>query len=300
MTSLKLFQALKDSILNKQTNSKIEELQIEFETAKKEKRLAEQELRIKNKNLITLILIGPILLLSILFWSNYKRGKLKRKQLQKEMKLKEALAKIQTQNKLQNQRLEISRDLHDNIGSQLTFIISSIDNLKYVSKDLSKGLQNKLSGISGFTSETIHQLRDTIWAMNKNQISFDDLQTRLLSYIEKAKNATQNIQFQVNTDSIDYEFSSVTGMHLFRVIQEAVNNSIKYANATTISIDFTKEKEFLFIKIIDNGNGFNKEEITEGNGLANMETRIQKIGGNIIINSENDKGTRITIQIKIS
>ena len=61
----------------------------------------------------------------------YNQQKLKNRQLQKENELKDALIKIETQNRLQEQRLRISRDLHDNIGAQLTFIISSIDYLKY-------------------------------------------------------------------------------------------------------------------------------------------------------------------------
>ena len=80
---------------------------------------------------------------------------------------------------MQEQRLRISRDLHDNIGSQLTFIISSIDNLKFVTKDVNEKLKDKLSSISSFTSDTIFQLRDTIWAMNKSEITIEDLHARI-------------------------------------------------------------------------------------------------------------------------
>lgn len=274
-------------------------MQIEFETAKKEKAIAEKNLEIKNKNLFTFILISIFVLISILFWGNYKRNKLKRAQLEKEILLRETLAAIETKNKLQEQRLEISRDLHDNIGSQLTFIISSIDNLKYVSKNLSNTLQEKPSGISGFTAETIHQLRNTIWAMNKAEISFDELQSRLLSYFEKAKIAANDIQFHIKAESINHQFNSVEGINLFRVIQEAVNNSIKYANATDVEVTFSKQNHMLIITISDNGIGFKKEEITQGNGLLNMENRINKMNGVIEINSVKEKGTDIVIKLTI-
>lgn len=299
LSALKEFNSLKDSVLNKETNTKIAELQIEFETAKKEKLLAEQEIEIKNKDIVTLILVGSILLVSLIFWSIFTRGRLKRKQLKKEIHLKEALAKIETKNKLQEQRLEISRDLHDNIGSQLTFIISSIENLKFVSKDLGKNLQEKLSGISGFTSDTVHQLRDTIWAMNKSEISFDEFQSRLLSYIEKAKVATNNIEFDVNTNNTTHVFNAVEGMHLFRVVQEAINNSIKYANSSKIAVTFLKKENKLHITISDDGDGFDKEEINFGNGLINMESRIEKIDGKISIESKKGNGTKILIQLSI-
>ena len=91
---------------------------------------------------------------------------------------------IELQNKLHEQRLAISRDLHDNIGAQLTFIISSVDSLKYAFADGNPKLEDKLNNISSFTKETIYELRDTIWAMNKEEITIEDLKTRISNFIE--------------------------------------------------------------------------------------------------------------------
>ena len=113
--------------------------------------------------------------------------------------------------------------MHDNIGSQLTFIISSIDNLKYGFKDMSGALSNKLSGISTFTTQTIYELRDTIWAMNKNNISFEDLETRITNFIDNAKVASSSIDYSFNIEpSVNQSrtFTSVQGMNLYRIIQE--------------------------------------------------------------------------------
>ena len=90
---------------------------------------------------------------------------------------------------MQEQRLNISRDLHDNIGAQLTFIISSVDNIKYAFDITNEKLDSKLNNISSFAKDTIVELRDTIWAMNSNEISFEDLEIRINNYIEKAKEA---------------------------------------------------------------------------------------------------------------
>jgi signal transduction histidine kinase len=84
------------------------------------------------------------------------------RQLEQESQLKLAISKIETQNKLQQQRLDISRDLHDNIGAQLTFIISSVDNIKYGFEIENPNLNSKLDRISNFTKSTIVELRDTI------------------------------------------------------------------------------------------------------------------------------------------
>lgn len=170
--SLSDFESLlkiKDSIFRTERDQTIQNTEARFRTTKKEKEIAQQketllnqELELKNKTLYTTLLTGTLLILAIIFIAVYKRNQLKRNQLKKEIELKDALATIKTQNRLQEQRLRISRDLHDNIGSQLTFIISSLDNLKFVSKDVNEKLKNKLTSISSFTSETIGQLRDTI------------------------------------------------------------------------------------------------------------------------------------------
>ena len=202
---------------------------------------------------------------------------------------------------MQEQRLRISRDLHDNIGAQLTFIISSIDNLKYGIKNASSSTKEKLTNISAFTSQTIYELRDTIWAMNKESITFEDLQARITNFINKANDASSNIVFSYNvsnTISADYTMSSVVGMNIYRIIQEAVNNALKYAEASKISVYISEENEKFIITISDNGKGFNINEIKRGNGLSNMKKRAQELKGTINVISEESKGTQIILELK--
>lgn len=294
----KKFKIIQDSILNIETNTQIAELEIEYQTEKKEKEINKQKLKIKNRNLIVVIISFALIIIIVISIGIYRRQQFKRKQLQREIHLKDALAKIQTQNRLQEQRLRISRDLHDNIGSQLTFIISSIDNLKYITKDANDKLKDKLTSISSFTSDTIFQLRDTIWAMNKSEITIEDLQTRIMSFIEKAKTASENIAYDINTNvNSKITFTSVNGIHIFRVIQEAINNSIKYANTTKVSVAIKENKNNISFSILDNGKGFDKNEVSLGNGLKNMEKRIEEIGGKLKISSSKEEGTKVSFNI---
>lgn len=295
----KIFQTLKDSSINTETNSRVASLQIEFETEKKEKEIAQQkeqllarELEIKNKNNFNIILGSGILMLAIVLFGLHKRNQHKKREYQNKLELKE----IQTHSKLQDQRLRISRDLHDNIGAQLTFIISAIDNLKYLTNSKNENLPKKLTEINEFARGTISQLRDTVWAMNKNEISIEDFHTRILSYLEKAKSAAPNIAFSCKMNlNNSLQFSSIKGINLFRVIQEAVNNSLKYAQATQITVTLEETHKDLIFNIADNGKGFDIHEITLGNGLENMQKRIEELSGNISIKSEKNKGTTITI-----
>ena len=297
----KKFVQYKDSLLNKETNSKIAELEIEFETAKKEKQLLQNEVEIKNSKNRLIATFALTILISLIGFLIYRQQKLKNKQQNQEFELKTAISKIETQNKLQDQRLTISRDLHDNIGAQLTFIISSVDNIKYAFDIQNSKLDDKLQKISSFTKDTIVELRDTIWAMNNNAILFDELRSRILNFIEKAKFAKENIYFKFNIGENlnEIKLTSIVGMNIYRTIQEAVNNAIKYANSNNIEVDVIKKNNLIEISIKDNGTGFDLSKTDEGNGIRNMRKRIEEIGGNFQLTSETESGTKIIVQIKV-
>ena len=306
---LKEFLAVKDSILNENNAKIIAEVETKYETEKKENeilqqraQLAEKELEVKQKNYLIFGSLGLALVLGLLGYLLFNQQRLKNRQLQKENELKTALVKIETQNKLQEERLRISRDLHDNIGSQLTFIISSLDNLKYGFKNMGDKLSGKLSGISSFTTQTIYELRDTIWAMNKQNITFEDLQTRINNFINNAKLASSETQFLFTINegvNQDHNFTSVEGMNIYRIIQEAVNNSMKYAKASKIEVLISQNQNNLNLMIKDNGIGFQKDKIEFGNGLNNMDKRAKDLKGNLEYNSEEGKGTEIIIKIPL-
>ncbi|PIB29704.1 hypothetical protein BFP78_15085 [Gaetbulibacter sp. 5U11] len=300
------FQALKDSTDNVATQNKIEELQIQFETEKKEKQLAEaksdiliKEAKIKRKTTLTYYAFGLAFFLGLIGYLVYKQQRLKNKQIIKENQLKEALIKIENQNNLQEQRLAISKDLHDNIGSQLTFIISSLDNLKYFDFTKEK-LYNKFDSIGNFTRSTITDLRDTIWAMNKEEITFEDLKTRTTNFIEAAKTSLLGIDFEFNypKDTDNVKLNSLQGIDVYRIIQEAINNAVKHAKATKIVVNFEIVNNDLKISIIDNGIGFDQSTIEAGNGLSSMKKRANEIDADFEMKSS-DQGTEITIKFEM-
>lgn len=305
---LKIQQALKDSLLNETTNKAIAKLEVQFETEKKEKQLAEQEvlitkeqLRVKQRNYI-LIGLGLLLIFVLILGRYvYRQQKFKQQKLIEENRLKDELAKITLQNELYEERSRISRDLHDNIGSQLTFIISSVDNLNYIAKTTDNKLKEKLSGISNFSRTTITQLRDTIWALNKDEISFDDLKLRLLNYIESAKIADENISFKFDVEiQQNINFNAVQGINIYRIVQEAINNALKYAVATSITVSLKETNEQIQLKIEDDGIGFNINEVNLGNGLENMKNRALTINARFQFDSAPEKGTAITLIIPIN
>ena len=296
----KNYIAVYKKLMNDKQEAATSEFKVVYQTAKKEKLLLEKDIQAKQKNTTILILSILALFVAVLGFLFYRQQKLKVRQQKQEYKLKKAIAQIETQNKLHAQRINISRDLHDNIGSQLTFIISSVDNIKYGFDITNPKLDFKLSSISEFAKSTILELRDTIWAMNNNEIKFEDLKSRIFNFIEKAKLATENIEFIFEVDEVLTEktFTSIEGMNLYRTIQEAVNNSVKYANPSQIVIKVQLLSGGIEMIIQDNGQGFDTETVENGNGIKNMHKRIEEIGGKFVLLST-QKGTKIQIFIQI-
>lgn len=299
LQNFKKFSALKDSLINQETNSKIAELEVKFDTNEKEKQLLQKQAEVETSRIKFSVAIVFAILASIIGFLFYRQQRLKNKQQHQEFELKSAMAQIESQNKLQEQRLSISRDLHDNIGAQLTFIISSLENTKFGIPNLETAVEKRLDKISDFTRNTIVELRDTIWAMNKADFTMEDLSSRIFNFVEQAQSANQNILFNFSIDENlkNKKFSSVVGVNLYRTIQESVNNAMKYANAHHIVINAEKFQEGLKIEIKDDGKGFDTENVDVGNGLLNMKKRMEEIGGNFSINSEIGKGTSVNVEL---
>jgi signal transduction histidine kinase len=295
-----IYSNLKDSILNINTNSKIAELDVQFQTEKKEKELLKQRTQLAEQKSYIIIALFSVFFAVLIGVLIYIAQRNKNKQLQKEKELGLALLQIESQNNLQHQRLEISRDLHDTIGAQLTFIISSIDNLKYGFTDVSSKVGDKLSHISNFTKDTIYELRDTIWAMNKDEITVEDLNARISNFITNANLAAEHIDFKFKSnlnEEHSIAFNSKTGMNLYRIIQEAVNNAIKHAEASKIVVEVLSVSNELTVSIKDNGKGFDINEIETGNGLVSMEKRAEEINALFKLQAL-EKGSEITLALK--
>lgn len=291
------YKAFQEKQIENKVSLETAELEAKYQSEKKEKLLLQKESETKNKNILLLLISVFAVFIGILGFLFFKQQRLKNKQLLQEHELKLAISKIETQNKLQEQRLSISRDLHDNIGAQLTFIISSVDNIKYGFSVENGILNSKLDRINSFARTTISELRDTIWAMNSDSVTFKDVELRIMNFIEKAKKAQESVDFEFHADEklSTAALPSIVGMNLYRTVQESINNAMKYAEAKQISIRTSIHQTQITTVISDNGKGFDLQNVTPGNGLQNMKKRIREIGGEINIVSAPGKGTSITI-----
>lgn len=301
---LKEAEELEDQLLNEQTNSTIAALEVQFETERKEKELAEhktmlqeQQVRDTRKN----YLLGGLGILFVLFLGvgflirrNYV---FKQQQLKTENALKDQLAAEQLKNELHEERLRISRDLHDNIGSQLSYLTSSMDNLKYVSTETT--VNSKLDELTDFTRDTVGKLRDTIWAMNRETLTLNELEIRISNYLNTVRSLLKEteIVFQAEISDFQVPLSPTQGIYIFRIMQEAINNAAKYALSSQITVRLTDDGHTFSLSVRDNGIGFNPEVVASGDGLKNMRYRSEEINGKVEIHSTVGVGTEIVLTV---
>lgn len=242
------------------------------------------------------LVLGDLVVMPLIILSVYSFIMIKYAQQHKEAEFNFALSLVENQKKLQEQRLSIARDLHDNIGSQLTLIISSADNLKHTFEIENPHLDQKINVLTSYVQEAIYELRDTVWAMNHSEILFEDLVFRIKNYFEKVQVTKEQIgfSFQIHPQILDKKLPTFDAMNVFRIIQEALNNTLKHAQASMVVLSIEAFEDRTKIIITDNGMGFDNDQIESGNGLLNIQKRVQEIEG--IFNLKSSKrGTSIEI-----
>ena len=211
-------------------------------------------------------------------------------QRQKRLKQGLSLEREKAKTKLQDEKLRISRELHDNIGAQLTFFISSLESTEKRSED--QQIKEGIHAVRQHAKQTMNELREAIWTIQSDEVSYQELIAKIAAFVQHLKSTDLHVQLNNNLSQTDLDkrFSPEEAIALFRIIQEALNNAVKHAEASLINIEFQAG----FVSIDDNGKGFTKEEVIGGYGLMNMEARAKQNGFGLSISSSSN-GTRLVI-----
>lgn len=212
---------------------------------------------------------------------------------------KRSLRKIEEENRIILERERISRDLHDNIGSQLTYIASTVDYLKQLNQlnDTTTNTQELLNELGQYTRKTVQNLRDTIWAISHDNITLDEFSHRIKTFMVNYLSYHKYIEFSLALNGDGQAIINPTALlNLFRIIQESTNNIIKHAEASKILIEIQYRSPRIHIQINDNGKGFDVTQISNGYGLAGMRQRTEDMNGKFSVNSKTGVGTTIQIE----
>lgn len=292
------YNSLKDSLLAKEKAQEIADQMIKYESAQKDLQLLEQqqaiqqqELKSQRQSIWFIIIVGIVLLVAGILFYLFKR----KAAIAKQASLELSLAEQKEVSRLQAERLRISRELHDNIGSYLTLMSASIEKLSTQNGENSNEGENplKVHDLQDTISMSMRELRKTVWLLNKQSVSLDEIALRIRDFFKPLhQNGTQiTVKTEGNTDE---KINEIQTTQLFRVIQEAVNNAYKYANCNEIEIKLiaTADKKLNFT-IFDDGEGFDMEQSNLGNGLQNIKSRMAELNGEVQVETEKGKGTQI-------
>lgn len=299
----KIYSQFKDSLLNASNQTMLAELEVQFKTEQKEKELAQKQTELAQARLITrnrsfalIFLSGLIFCGLIIAWLYNRQQHIKQRNLLKENELRLRLARAETENKVHAERERISRDLHDNVGAQITNLIAGIEisNL-HIKNNQPEHALSLLSNLDANAREVMSELRETIWLLSKSNIMFSDFTDRLRRYLNRQEPYLHGLKTEVvKRTEIDFELNPFQSLHMLRIIQESLNNSRKYAQAQLFSITFEVEENQLLVSCTDDGIGTSPQQLKSGgNGLRNIERRIKELSGILQIHSGVGEGFRI-------
>ena len=282
------YYGIKDSIASVQNIRSLVYYQTLYETEKRDLKIENQAaniniLNLQNKNKTQLLFFGSLGLLTlfggVIFYRSFMSAK-KRALAQQEFS--QELIKTQEQ-----ERSRVSKDLHDSVGQQLTFLKKKAQNLN----------QEELSQLANSALEEVRSISRDLYPATLKQLGLTASIEQLLFDLD----GETDMFFSVELENINTDFDELETLNLYRFIQESVNNVLKHANSKTLIVNIFRREKTIEVLIKDNGKGFDiKKGILENSlGLKTMAERIRILKGNLSIQSKEDLGTTILVNIPI-
>jgi signal transduction histidine kinase len=203
---------------------------------------------------------------------------------------------LKSQLEIQEQTFQnISQEIHDNIGQKLTLAKLHLNTLDISDKvKVEKQLNNTIQIIG----EAINDLSDLSRSMS-SEIILNNGFIKALEFEVNQLNKPGIYSIKLTTTGEPVFMDAQKELLLFRIVQEALNNIVKHAEASEIKMDLYFTEEKLRLTISDNGKGFIKDEQSLGNGFINMSKRATMLNGKCDIQSNPGTGTSIIIQIPL-
>ena len=285
-----LFKETNDLIFNNEKENKLTEIQLtyHFKTVQdslnvlqeKKNLLLTEEVKAqkKTRNFIYVILSLLLLFLIVLLVQKNK------------------IATIRRQKALEEERNRIKRNLHDDLGAQLSAVRIFLNSIKNHNDPLqiNETVENSL----GLLDASIEHLRNIICDIQSSVLVHFGYIAATEELVNKI-NPLNIIQFTLSHHNIKKRFDSVLEHELFRITQELVNNTLKHANARNVFIQVLVRDKRLVFMYEDDGIGFDVVHVRKGNGLDNTEARVVLLNGEVHFDSSPDLGFRTTIEIPL-
>jgi two-component system sensor histidine kinase UhpB len=268
-------QKYDEEIATLETAFKIKDKNKEIELLNKNKELQEQRIVRQRILLIGICSLAILVGMGILLLLSRRR-------------IQQQLAEMELRN-------SIAADLHDDVGSSLSSICMLSE--MAVSGLASSSKEELLSKVSAYSRETMGKMGDIVWMIKPAADEGFDLLERMERFLHEMC-TSKGIIGQFDSEELRIpKLSMHKRKALYLIFKEAVNNAVKYAAATTISVRIRNNTGTIQMKISDDGTGFDLNTVRRGNGIANLQNRAKEVGGTTTLVSSLGEGTTITCLI---
>jgi two-component sensor histidine kinase len=198
-------------------------------------------------------------------------------------------------------RVRIAADLHDDVGARLTKVAMVTE---FMDRETSPTDKSKphVENIARTTREVIQAMDEIVWTINPKNDTLDNLANYIFQYAQEYfQNTGVRCRMDLPAQLPHYPLSTEERHNLFMAVKEALNNVLKHAHATEVRISLALEDRDLRIVVADDGCGFLMNgSHNGGNGLNNMKERLARIGGRLDLESKQNAGTRVEMQVSVS
>ncbi|WP_229379945.1 ATP-binding protein [Fibrella forsythiae] len=299
-SSLKTLDFTNQFYYSQQTKSiRLQELDSQIKTLAVEKQLAEEQSRhqrIINSTLISILLISVLGFVALVFLRRqqkliaHQQSVIAQQQI-RQLELKSLQAMIEGQ---EGERSRIARDLHDGLGIQLSriklFVEAHQEQLPVSVKD----------PLNQFLDEACTETRLISNNLRPYALSTFGLIPALEDLIQKL-NLVNETKLTLEHYGDIPDLVDEASVMLYRVVQELLNNALKHAQANLITIQIMANDESLLVSVDDDGQGGEfPDDPSQGNGIANIKSRIAYLGGQVMWQSAAGKGTSVMISLPMT
>ncbi len=197
-------------------------------------------------------------------------------------------------------RTRIATDLHDDIGANLTRIAI----LSEVARQQAAGGRHEadapLSSIAGIARESATAMSDIVWAISPERDTLDDMVRKMRDHAEEVFES-RDISLMLDLpDAGPVKIGVDLRRDLYLIFKEAVNNAARHSRCSRVSIMLRIADQRLILEVVDNGNGFDPDAESDGNGLTSMRRRAARLGASIDVDTGTGVGTSVRVRMLLA
>lgn len=261
----------------------------------------QHELQLRRERTRRNVVVGvtaTLIIIALLLWS---RIRMARKANAAILAAQDKLVSSEKQREADQVRAGIARDVHDQLGSDLTKLSMLGSEVNASLKDDPGAVPRLAADIDRIAIEAGRSLSDIVWAVEPAHDTLTGLMDRSRQFCERMlKDCGATYTIDCIVEGRDGPIDPALKRDLYLILREAVNNTVKYAEAHCIHVTFVAREHNIRLEVKDDGKGFNTTSVMrKGHGLRNLKERAERLGGTLVISSEPEGGTLVRLEAEL-